>query len=174
MASRTKSGTYDRTLGEGGFPGVDFSGMPGSVGPSHFADACNVWRDYDNGQGVCVETIPGFRALMRARGGPDPDHLTDLAVHGVYEYRLARHPYYSEGAGNYLLVRGDFRPSDIVELMRRTFSFVAGFDGEVPGAAPKDCGNYLLHDLPMARYEARKYLTEVLDVIKDENMNYPG
>ena len=58
--------------------------------------------------------------------------------------------------------------------MRRTFSFVAGFDGEVPGAAPKDCGNYLLHDLPMARYEARKYLTEVLDVIKDENMNYPG
>ena len=104
MASRTKSGTYDRTLGEGGFPGVDFSGMPGSVGPSHFADACNVWRDYDNGQGVCVETIPGFRALMRARGGPDPDHLTDLAVHGVYEYRLARHPYYSEGAGNYLLV----------------------------------------------------------------------
>ena len=39
---------------------------------------------------------------------------------------------------------------------------------------PKDCGNYLLHDLPMARYEARKYLTEVLDVIKDENMNYPG
>ena len=31
--------------------------------------------------------------------------------------------------------------------MKRTFRFVAEFEGEVPGAAPKDCGNYLLHDL---------------------------
>ena len=75
--------------------------------------------------------------------------------------------------GNYLLMRGDFEPRDIVELMRRTFAFIAGFTGDVPGAAPRDCGNYLLHDLPMARYEARKYLTEVLDRMTDDNMNYP-
>lgn len=75
--------------------------------------------------------------------------------------------------GNYLLMRGDFEPRDIVELMRRTFAFIAGFTGDVPGTAPRDCGNYLLHDLPMARYEARKYLTEVLDRMTDDNMNYP-
>lgn len=76
--------------------------------------------------------------------------------------------------GNYLLMRGDLEPKDIVGLMQKTFKFVADFEGEIPGTAPKDCGNWLLHDLPMARWEARKFLTEVLEVIKDENMNYPG
>lgn len=75
--------------------------------------------------------------------------------------------------GNYLLMKGDLQPSDIVELMKRTFRFVAEFEGEVPGAAPKDCGNYLLHDLPMAKYESKKYLEEVLNVIKEENLIYP-
>ena len=75
--------------------------------------------------------------------------------------------------GNYLLLRGDYRSEDIVELMQRTFDFVANFEGEIPGAQAKDCGNYLLHDLPMARWEARKYLTEVLMQIKEENLNYP-
>lgn len=75
--------------------------------------------------------------------------------------------------GNYLLMRGDLEPKDIVGLIQKTFKFVADFEGEIPGAAPKDCGNWLLHDLPMARWEARKFLTEVLEVIKDENMNYP-
>ncbi len=75
--------------------------------------------------------------------------------------------------GNYLLLKGDLQSRDIVDLMRRTFRFVAEFEGEVPGTAPRDCGNYLLHDLPMAKWEARKYLTEVLDNIKEENLVYP-
>ena len=75
--------------------------------------------------------------------------------------------------GNYLLMRGDLEPEDILPLMRDTFRFVANFEGEVPGAAPSDCGNYLLHDLPMARYEAEKYLSEVLEVMRPENMHYP-
>ena len=75
--------------------------------------------------------------------------------------------------GNYLLIKGDLESKDIVELMIRTFEFVANFTGEVPGTQPRDCGNYLLHDLPMARYEARKYLDEVLTVIRPENLVYP-
>lgn len=75
--------------------------------------------------------------------------------------------------GNYLLLRGDFESRDILDLMRRTFRFVAGFEGEVPGAAPRDCGNWLLHDLPMARYEARKYVEEVLDCATEANLHYP-
>ena len=76
--------------------------------------------------------------------------------------------------GNYLLMKGDLRPQDIVELMRETFRFIRDFEGEIPGASPKDCGNYLLHNLPMARYEANRYLTEVLDIIEEKNMIYPG
>lgn len=75
--------------------------------------------------------------------------------------------------GNYLLMRGDLQSRDIVELMQRTFRFVADFEGEIPGAAAKDCGNYLLHDLPMARLEARRYLEEVLVNIREENLVYP-
>ena len=74
--------------------------------------------------------------------------------------------------GNYLLMKGDLRSEDIVGLMVDTFEFIASFQGDVPGTQPQDCGNCLLHDLPMARYEARKYL-ETLRNIKPENLNYP-
>lgn len=75
--------------------------------------------------------------------------------------------------GNYLLLRGDLESKDIVELMRNTFRFIADYEGEIPGAAPRDCGNWLLHDLPMAKWEARKFLTEVLDNITEANLQYP-
>ena len=75
--------------------------------------------------------------------------------------------------GNYLLMRGRLQPTDILDLLKRTFRFVAEFEGEVPGAAPQDCGNYLLHDLPMARWESAKYLHEVLEQMTEQNMVYP-
>ena len=74
--------------------------------------------------------------------------------------------------GNYLLMKGDMKSEEIVKLMIDTFEFVANYDGVVPGTDPQDCGNYLLHDLPMARYEAKQYL-KVLKNIKPENLNYP-
>lgn len=75
--------------------------------------------------------------------------------------------------GNYLLMKGNLQPEDIVALMKDTFRFVATYEGEVPGTTPADCGNYLLHDLPMARWEAAKYLHEVLEQMTEENMRYP-
>ena len=51
--------------------------------------------------------------------------------------------------------------------------FIAEYEGEIPGAAPKDCGNYLLQDLPMAKWEAAKYLHEVLEQITENNLVYP-
>lgn len=60
--------------------------------------------------------------------------------------------------GNYLLVQGEACPETILPLMRRTFRFIAGFEGEVPGATARDCGNYLLMNLPEARYVAARYL----------------
>ena len=75
--------------------------------------------------------------------------------------------------GNYLLMRGDLQPEDILQLMVKTFEFVANYEGEVPGAAPQDCGNYLLHDLPMARLEARRYLEDTLCKATIKNLRYP-
>ncbi len=76
--------------------------------------------------------------------------------------------------GNYLLMKGELTPQDILPLMQETFRFIANYEGEIPGATAKDCGNYLLQDLPMARWEAKKYLEEVLLQMKEENMNYPA
>ena len=75
--------------------------------------------------------------------------------------------------GNYLLVKGNLTSADILPLMIETFSFIANYEGEIPGASAKDCGNYLLQDLPMARWEANKYLTEVLNVATEQNLVYP-
>ena len=75
--------------------------------------------------------------------------------------------------GNYLLMKGDLDSRDILDLMRRTFRFIADYESDIPGASPRDCGNWLMQDLPMARYEARKYLEEVLEKATDENLTYP-
>lgn len=75
--------------------------------------------------------------------------------------------------GNYLIVKGDLASADILPLVKETFAFVAAYEGEVPGATARDCGNYLLMNLPEARWEARKYLVEVLENISDKNLNYP-
>lgn len=76
--------------------------------------------------------------------------------------------------GNYLLMQGDLESADIVALMKETFSFIANFDGEIPGANAHDCGNYMLNNLAMAKWEARKYLVEVLENITPQNLIYPN
>lgn len=75
--------------------------------------------------------------------------------------------------GNYLILKGDLTSIDILPLLIETFEFIAKYEGEIPGATAKDCGNYLLQDLPMARWEANKYLSETLYNISEENLTYP-
>ncbi len=75
--------------------------------------------------------------------------------------------------GNYLLLQGNVGSSDIVELMKRTFRFIAGFEGDVPGASPRDCGNYSFMNLADAKVQALKYLEEVLERITPEQLVYP-
>ena len=62
--------------------------------------------------------------------------------------------------GCYLLVKTahEIQPREIAPLVRRAFRHMAGYEGDVPGATPVNCGNYLLHDLPMARWEADAFL----------------
>ena len=75
--------------------------------------------------------------------------------------------------GSYLLLIGDYESKDIVPLMKEMFAFIADFNGDVPGAAAKDCGNYLDMNLPMANYMAKRYLTEVLENITEKQLVYP-
>lgn len=75
--------------------------------------------------------------------------------------------------GNYLLMNGDFTSQEIVPLMIETFEFIRDFEGEIPGATPMDCGNYLDMNLGMAKYLAKKYLEEVLYHITPDRLTYP-
>lgn len=75
--------------------------------------------------------------------------------------------------GFYLILKGNLESNEVVDLVKETFEFVSNFHDEIPGASARDCGNYHDMNLPMARYESHKYIEEVLDVIKEENLVYP-
>lgn len=75
--------------------------------------------------------------------------------------------------GNYLLLAGDLESRDIVGLITEMFEFIRDFEGEIPGASARDCGNYLDMNLGMAKYLADKYLKEVLYDIKEDRLVYP-
>ena len=75
--------------------------------------------------------------------------------------------------GNYLLLSGSYTSEDILPLIRDTFEFIASWQGEIPGATPRDCGNYSFMDLDEARRQARIYLDEVLAAPTHENLTYP-
>lgn len=75
--------------------------------------------------------------------------------------------------GFYVLLNWDLESKDIVSLITEMYQFVADFEGDIPGQSAMDCWNYLDMNLPMAKYISRKYLTEVLLNIKEENLVYP-
>ncbi len=74
--------------------------------------------------------------------------------------------------GSYLIMQGELEPEDILPLMRRMFDFIADFDGEIPGATARDCGNYTFNDLPAARTLARSFAA-ILASLPPERMHYP-
>ncbi len=76
--------------------------------------------------------------------------------------------------GFYLILKGDLKSSDIVDLVKETFEFIANYEGEVPGASARDCGNYLDMNLPMAKYEAKLFLENTLNQITEANLVYPA
>lgn len=75
--------------------------------------------------------------------------------------------------GFYLLLTGDYSSQDILPLLKEMFTFISEFEGDVPGASAKDCGNYLDMNLPMAKYLAKKYLADVLENITEQQLIYP-
>ena len=74
--------------------------------------------------------------------------------------------------GFYLLLKGDLTSREVLPLVRDCFRFIADFQGEVPGASAKDCGNFLDMNLPMANYWGRKYAA-LLEIIEDDRLVYP-
>ena len=106
------------------------------------------------------------RSLFRKNRSQEHIHISGYRVHLIADHQGCR-------TGFYLLLTGDYEPKDIVPLMIEMWEFIRDFEGDVPGASPRDCGNYLDMNLPMAKYLAKKYLENVLYDIKKERLIYP-
>lgn len=120
-------------------------------------------------------TNPNEEPVMNTAEIHTIEHLaaTFLRNHPVYGEKILYFGPMGCRTGFYLLLTGDYHSSDILPSMREMFSFIAGYEGDVPGASAKDCGNYLDMNLSMAKYVAQKYLNDVLDSITEKQLTYP-
>ena len=120
-------------------------------------------------------TRPNFEPVMNTAEVHTIEHLaaTFLRNHSVYGEKTIYFGPMGCRTGFYLLLAGDYSSKDIVPLMIELFTFIREFEGEVPGAAAFNCGNYLDMNLPMAKFLAGKFLDEVLTNIDDAHLEYP-
>ncbi len=120
-------------------------------------------------------TSPNEEPVMNTAEMHTIEHLaaTFLRNHKDYGSKTVYFGPMGCRTGFYLLLTGDYESKDIVPLMIEMWEFIRDFEGDVPGASPRDCGNYLDMNLPMAKYLAKKYLENVLYDIKEEQLVYP-
>ena len=120
-------------------------------------------------------TSPNDEPVMNTAEVHTIEHLaaTFLRNHAEYADKTIYFGPMGCRTGFYLILAGSYESKDIVPLLKEMYRFMADFEGEVPGASAKDCGNYLDMNLPMANYLADHYLKNALYVADDKNLNYP-
>ena len=75
--------------------------------------------------------------------------------------------------GFYIIVKGRPSASEMLPIIVEAFRYMSEFEGEVPGATPENCGKYLMHDLPMAKWEARRYVDYLNSADRSAILEYP-
>lgn len=119
-------------------------------------------------------TRPNYEPVMNTAEVHTIEHLgaTFLRNHAVMGKKTVYFGPMGCRTGFYLILAGDYESADIVPLMKEMFTFIRDYEGDVPGASPEECGNYLDLNLPMAKYVAGKYLSDVLDGITEDRLVY--
>lgn len=120
-------------------------------------------------------TKPNLEPVMNTAEIHTLEHLiaTFLRNHKIYADKTIYFGPMGCRTGFYLLLAGDYESKEIVNLVKESFEFARDFEGDIPGASAKDCGNFYDMNLPMAKYLANKYLEEVLYKIDDSRLIYP-
>lgn len=120
-------------------------------------------------------TRPNYEPVMNNAEIHTIEHLgaTFLRNHKEYASKTVYFGPMGCRTGFYLILSGDYISKEIVEVLTEMFQFISNYEGEIPGASAKDCGNYLDMNLPMAKFLANKYLNEVLYNTNENNLNYP-
>ena len=120
-------------------------------------------------------TKPNLEPVMNTAEIHTLEHLiaTFLRNHKTYADKTIYFGPMGCRTGFYLLLAGDYESKEIVNLVKESFEFARDFEGDIPGASARDCGNFHDMNLPMAKYLANKYLKEVIYKIDDSRLTYP-
>lgn len=120
-------------------------------------------------------TRPNFEPVLNTAEVHTIEHLGATFLRNDSEFKDKTIYFGPMGCrtGFYLVLAGDYDSKDVVELVTRMFIFMKDFEGDVPGACAKDCGNYLDMNLNMAKYVCNKYYSEVLKDIDETRLVYP-
>ena len=139
-------------------------------------------KDYNNNNNEVIATTfdirmkePNREPVMNIAEVHTIEHLGATFLRNHMEYKNETIYFGPMGCrtGFYVIFKGNLNSKDIINIIKEMFEFIVQYEGEVPGADSVSCGNYLDQNLPMAKYEAYKFLNEILNDIKDENLVYP-
>lgn len=139
-------------------------------------------KDYDNDSDEVIATTfdirlkePNREPVINIAELHTLEHLgaTFLRNHDMYKNKTIYFGPMGCRTGFYVIFKGNLKSEDIVDIMKEMFKFIGEYEGEIPGADSKSCGNYLDHNLAMAKYEANKFYKEILENINKENLVYP-
>ena len=120
-------------------------------------------------------TTPNLEPALDPRGAHTIEHIgATLLRNGENKDKIIYFGPMGCRTGFYLILKGDLKSEEIVDLVKETFEFVANYEGDVPGASARDCGNYLDMNLPMAKYVAKAFLENTLNQITEANLVYPA
>ena len=119
-------------------------------------------------------TTPNKEPVMNTAEMHTIEHLgaTYLRNHLMWKDRIVYFGPMGCRTGFYLLCEGDLTSRDIVPLVKGLFEFIRDFEGTIPGAEARDCGNYLDQNLPMAKYLASRYLENTVKEIDEVHLVY--
>lgn len=120
-------------------------------------------------------TRPNFEPVMNTAEVHTIEHLGATFLRNDEEYKDKVIYFGPMGCrtGFYMVLAGDYESKDVLVLVTRMYEFMKDFEGDVPGACAKDCGNYLDMNLNMAKYVCQKYYNEVLKNITGDRLIYP-
>ena len=140
-------------------------------------------KDYDNKTNDVMATTfdirmkePNREPVMNIAEVHTIEHLgaTFLRNHPIYKKETIYFGPMGCRTGFYVIFKGDLTSKDVLGIITEMFDFISKYEGDVPGADPMSCGNYLDQNLPMAKFEAKKYLDNTLNNISEENLVYPN
>lgn len=120
-------------------------------------------------------TRPNYEPVMNTAEVHTLEHLgaTFLRNHEKYSDKVIYFGPMGCRTGFYLILAGNLESKDIVDLVTEMYEFMSEFEGDVPGASARDCGNYLDMNLPMAKYVAKRFLDNTLRNIDKKHLVYP-